>query len=534
MFSGRSQPHPAYGGPLRRRQFLKLGSAAGTAAAVGSLGLAACRDYSYFPLVVSTANHHRFRVKLVLNAGPQTSSPVLSVDGHSTTGRMVDTKGYAWTFDVDGLGPGTPYELDLSSSNGSPLCDPWTLRTFPAPDSEPERFRLLTYTCAGGVDDPTGVQWLPLRVRRKLLARGLSFEPDAVLAIGDHVYSDQRGVWGPWTQLQQLFSGGLFDRSKPVLGTQNEEVLRRALGQQIADLYGTTMRGVPAFFVQDDHDYTENDWAEPGLQTFPPDEFMRDAAAVTQGMYYPEFLEDDIYPPEFTGGNDEGVSRHFGSFRFGKLIEALIYDCRRFLDNAPDGHFLPGYCEDWVVSRLAGSDARHVVQVPSTPMGWTAGKWGEWYPDVTQPGGALGVGVPKPYWSEGWLAQHDRLVTAASANSDRRALFMSGDLHATAAGQMISTGTIDLSANPPVCLLVGTLGSGLLGFPSTIRGHVPEVSEAVAVEEWVKPIEKDGFTIVDVTPDALTMSIFVWHPFDGENKIMELAPIEVIEIPRSP
>ena len=31
------------------------------------------------------------------------------------------------------------------------LCEPWDLSTFPAPDAAPERFRLLFFSCAGGM-----------------------------------------------------------------------------------------------------------------------------------------------------------------------------------------------------------------------------------------------------------------------------------------------------------------------------------------------------------------------------------------------
>ena len=31
----------------------------------------------------------------------------------------------------------------------------------------------------------------------------------------------------------------------------------------------------------------------------------------------------------------------------------------------------------------------HLVHVPSNPPGWSAGKWGEWYPDVLGDDGKL-------------------------------------------------------------------------------------------------------------------------------------------------
>jgi hypothetical protein len=61
----------------------------------------------------------------------------------------------------------------------------------------------------------------------------------------------------------------------------------------------------------------------------------------------------------------------------------------------------------------------HVVHAPSNPIGWTAGKWMEWYPDVLNADGKLTTKEPKPYWQAGWLKQHDRLVAAMTAMKGR-------------------------------------------------------------------------------------------------------------------
>ena len=80
---------------------------------------------------------------------------------------------------------------------------------------------------------------------------------------------------------------GVFDRTQPVLGTPNEQVLTKVVGPQIADLYGTMMRSTPVFFLQDDHDYFENDEADDTLVTFPPDPFMLNVARASQLLYLP-------------------------------------------------------------------------------------------------------------------------------------------------------------------------------------------------------------------------------------------------------
>src|SRR5262249_47899661 len=49
------------------------------------------------------------------------------------------------------------------------------------------------------------------------------------------------------------------------------------------------------------------------------------------------------------------------------------------------------------------------------PPGRSAGKWGEWYPDILGRDGKLTTDISKPYWQSGWLKQHDRLMGAVAA-----------------------------------------------------------------------------------------------------------------------
>ena len=107
-----------------------------------------------------------------------------------------------------------------------------------------------------------------------------------MVAIGDHVYWDLRFgrasgrlPFGSQPWALQL-TGGPFERDLPVLGTANERRLKRAVDGQIADLYGTLFRSVPVHFIQDDHDYFENDEANAAGVSFPPDDFMMRLARV--------------------------------------------------------------------------------------------------------------------------------------------------------------------------------------------------------------------------------------------------------------
>ena len=118
---------------------------------------------------------------------------------------------------------------------------------------------------------------------------------------------------------------GVFDRTQPVLGTPNEEVLKKAVGPQIADLYGTLMRSTPVFFLQDDHDYFENDEADDTLVTLPPDPFMLNLARASQLMYYPEFLPD----AHRALGLPSGSAADRADGRFRELWHAAVWQAAR-------------------------------------------------------------------------------------------------------------------------------------------------------------------------------------------------------------
>jgi hypothetical protein len=142
--------------------------------------------------LLPAVSHDRILIKASLTKA-LSKAPYLDVAGHSVAGRMNDTQGYFWQFDAPGLAPETKYTLALREADGKPLCDPWPLSTFPAPESAPKRLRLLIYTGLGGHDiniEPFGVGPLPLATRIKLLNKALSFKPDALISTGDHIYYD--------------------------------------------------------------------------------------------------------------------------------------------------------------------------------------------------------------------------------------------------------------------------------------------------------------------------------------------------------
>ena len=480
--------------------------------------------------ILPTVNHNRILVatsfKRVVN------DPVLKVGNTSFKGQMRDSKGYFWAFDCPNLTADTSYTLQLLEANEA-LCDAWPLKTFPAPDADVLQLKLMVYTCAGG--HPKAQDLIPVpdnmreasthfeKKRVALLNRGLSYQPDALVIIGDTIYWDLsgngKGRLGTSSDERAIAIAGQFDATKPILGTENEEVLKRAVSPQIIDLYGTACRSTPVFVFKDDHDYWENDEASDTLITFPPKPFQLKLGRIVQQMYLPEFLPDDNRPLDLpgTGASDRpsNVSESFGTLRYGKLAELLMYDCRRFVTLAGEkAQFLPKSTENWLHSRSVAQEVKHTLHVPSTPFGWSAGKWLEWYPDFLGKDGKLHDNLNKPYWQRGWQLQHDRILQSMYNAKHKKPIMISGDLHAFASGRIYQNGATKMEDNPIHCFLSGPLGCTV--FPSTFRKTKAATPTAIYIEEDFENIEENGFSIVyfDSRNVQVDMYKYLWSRDD--------------------
>ena len=217
------------------------------------------------------------------------------------------------------------------------------------PAATPERARILFFTCAGG---PGGTyeeigqreEFLPTSIRNRLLRRALSFQPDAAVANGDHIYSDLH-YWQGETAGQLTEAGRIanFDHSASALGGSNEAAIKAAAG--------------------------------------------------------------------------------------------------------PNAVFVDHQVERWLTDRTRSTEVRHLVHAPSNLIGWSAGKWGEWYPDILDPESGV---------------------------------------------------------------LSGPIGSVERGFPSVIR-RIPATPPAhLDLEEMAPPIEDHGFTLVDFLSDRIVLRHFAW------------------------
>jgi len=397
-------------------------------------------------------------------------------------------------------------------------------------------------------------------LRRRLLRRALSYAPDAVIANGDHIYWDQR----TWLEvehpgLRALASAlyeriGRLDRQETAHSPDNEWALIAAAQPQIGDLYGVMLRSTPGFYLNDDHDYFENDEATQAFVTLPPYRYQLDFARRVRDLFLPEFLPDPNRPLALSGtgavDRPPGVSESFGTLRWGRLLEACLYDCGRFLSlKGAAAGLVPPEVERWLGARTRDPQLAHLVHVPSHPMGWTAGKWREWYPDVAVDDSVeadaavarmhtegkrfrLTTDQPKFMWQSGWWLQHQRLLEMLTRQPGRAAVMCSGDLHASGHARIHGSGKLSLEDNPLHTILTGTLGTGT-AWLSAVRGTPPATPADLAPQAVTPAVEKNGFTLLDVTPDVMRVRLFAWRSGEATPEAIDSrTPYHDLEIGR--
>src|SRR5262245_1586096 len=306
---------------------------------------------------------------------------------------------------------------------------------------------------------------------------------------------------------------------------------------QIPGLYGTSLRSTPAFFISDDHDTLENDEYDNKLATLPPDIYGIRGAEQTQHLYYPEFLPDANRPDWLPGADKAvrpvGANMLYGTVRYGTMLEAVLYDCRRFVDYKGDhASILPTWVEDWIIARTRAEETTHFLHAPSLPFAYSSGKLGDWYPDLLDSdSGRLVLSKDKPGWQRGWFAQHQRLIEALASQKRRAPMILQGDFHASCAGRIHRSGEPALQV-PVEVILGGTLGTGDMPFPSAFRGVDSRPSQLIGMDETLKPTEKNGFSVIDVTPDKVTYKMFTWRPPQRPEEIDTMEPMLNYEVPR--
>ena len=81
-------------------------------------------------------------------------------------------------------------------------------------------------------------------------------------------------------------------------------------------------------------------------------------------------------------------------------------------------------------------------------------------------------------------------------------------------------------------MLSGTLGTAGAGWPSAFRGMLPKTPGGLVVDETFPAIEENGFTLVDVTPEDMTLRYFTWRHAAPE-AIDTLEPVRTTRLARA-
>jgi len=141
--------------------------------------------------IIPTASHDKFLIKKSFHqAVPEAQ---LKLGKSRFINRVkTDQDGRFWYFDVPGLQADTSYDLQLAEGGKAKtsLCDNWPQKTFSSPDAKSQMLRILIYTCAGGYDAPPfkgKTAWLDMNARKQLFPKAISFNPDIVIANGNHI-----------------------------------------------------------------------------------------------------------------------------------------------------------------------------------------------------------------------------------------------------------------------------------------------------------------------------------------------------------
>ena len=183
---------------------------------------------------------------------------------------------------------------------------------------------------------------------------------------------------------------------------------------------------------------------------------------------------------------------------------------------------------------MATSDAIHVVNMPSIPPGWTAGKWGEWYADMDGGRQPLTTGKPKPYWQSGWRLQHDRLLPAASApRGTHPAVHQRRSSFDRRRSESFERPASICETTPSLLCCPGPWAPGVPGGHRWCEGCADSRAQGLDVEEGLPALEENGFSIFDFTPERVTMRYFRWKLGQPEAALDTLEPFRVTQLGRT-
>ena len=465
--------------------------------------------------LLPTVSDTRMLIKASFTA-PLASAPTLRVGGTAVRGRMNDTQASVGSSTPTGLAPGRPlFALARPAAMARRCASRGSSRPFRRPTSSPERFRLLFFTCAGGHE----VDGLSCRRRcaTGCCAAGFRFSRDAVVANGDHVYWD---LLAPWPPAAGRIARGRTDSPASSIVRRSSSGRQRDRAEargRAANRSGVRHR-LPidaGVFLQDDHDYFDNDEATDEIVTFPPSLSCSGSRARRSGCTTRSSCRTraTARPSVVIGGRrGSGCRRASARCVIGRLAEIILYDVRRTMTLAgPSAVFSIPKSNSGCTRARPRSEVTHLVHVPSNPPGWSAGKWGEWYPDMLGRGQEADHRDAETLLAGGLVAAARSIDAidggdgAAGAAHRQRRPSCDRDRPDAARGATRSPGQPDHDRARGSDRHAAR-AAGLSAF----RGVGPTPPAHLDLHEDVKPIEQHGFTLADFLPDTIVVRLFKW------------------------
>ena len=363
---------------------------------------------------------------------------------------------------------------------------PWTLGTFPPRDSKPDRFRLLVYTCAGGNGEARtsdGTQaFVPLAERQRLLRRALSFQPQAVIANGDHVYWDL--LAGPSARI--LMS--TRDRGQ----ARRQGVQPRAAGARHRERGAARSRGVAA----DRRPLRHPAALDAGLLPAGRPRLLRERPrrrhhrhvparpvhararrARRRSSTTPSSCPTPIARPG-SAAPARRIARRVSPRRSARCAtataRALLWDCRRYHHaGGADRRLHAARDRAWLLAPHGGADERRAHRGAACRRRRWAGARASGASGIPTCSRRAASSAP-PRRSPTGRKDGTASTIACSKPPSRwiaSRLFVSGDLHALGVGRILRSGSLNLRSNPITTVLAGPLGTGPVGWASVVPRH---------------------------------------------------------------
>ncbi|MET0577572.1 MAG: alkaline phosphatase D family protein [Ilumatobacteraceae bacterium] len=400
--------------------------------------------------------------------------------------------------DVDDLEPATSYWYRFETAGvHSPVG-----RTRTLPAGPVERFRLGTVCCAHYAEAPLGVY-------RALAER----EVDLVVHLGDYIY-EEAGAHG-------------HRRHDPPHEAVTLDDYRRRLAQVRTDPDTQALHlRHPMVAIWDDHDFCDNAWRDGAKRHDPaqhgawPDRVR--AAATARQEWLPIRRRDDA---------DELTT--WRSLAIGDVAELVLLDTRlvgrdrqagddgaKPLDD-PNRSLLGDDQRGWLADRLADDTRPWAIVASGVVVNELELAWPRplrWLGRLAPSGYAVldGRVMHDDQW-DGYPAERDWLVRHLQrrAGAGGRTVLLSGDVHSSWA----FTGPVDPLAGLPVAVefttpAVSSAAMGQARYPGLWRVLDREAHRLDHVV-WCD-VTNRGYTVVDVTPSAITSHWWFVHPYDED------------------